>query len=102
MKRIIAAFTLVCGLATASEAAPLLIRWPLYKPNSVPVERLVLYRSVNAGPVQPYLTIWDLQTTAFTDNAVKWSRRYCYEIRAITEGGVASPPSNRACATPLK
>ena len=62
----------------------------------------MLYRSVNAGVMQPYVVIGDLTETAYVDNAVKWNRLYCYQLRALTDTGIASAPSVRVCVRPLK
>lgn len=102
IKRILLALGF-CGLwASGSEAKPLLIQWTTYQPNAVAVERFMLYRGVNGGPLQPYVSIWDVTATAYVDNAVKSNRTYCFRMRAVTETGGISALSNQVCARPLR
>lgn len=98
----IALLMMVCLWPSLSLAKPLLVRWPPYTPNNVPVERLVVYRAIGTtGTLQPYAVVSDLKATAYVDNRVTPQTRYCYALRVITAGEVASPITARACATPV-
>ena len=81
---------------------PLLIQWAPYNSQGQSVDRLVLYRNVNGGTFTAYATIRDLKQTSVSDSQVKWNRRYCYYITAITVDEHESGWSNQSCASPLK
>jgi len=93
------AFCVLLLLTGNSNAAPLAVRWTSYS-SPLPIERLVLYRSINGGDITPYIILRQLSSIAYTDRRVISTKTYCYELRAITTSDVMSPPSERVCARP--
>ena len=92
---------LCCILWTSvADSKPLLIRWNPYIQGTTAAERLVLWRKVNTGMLQPYAIINDMAATSFVDNNVKFNRTYCFALRAVTATDVSSAPSAQACARP--
>lgn len=102
MKAVLLTLILIVGTTAVCEAKPLLVTWPRYRQGPTPAERLVLYRNVNGGQWSPYATVWELTSTAYVDNFVKWNRTYCYRLAAVSETGASSPFTAPACARPNK